>query len=97
MLSPYDERTEETRSRIFGNKNSYIPNKKYRASEYEFWYYINTKGYFHILLPHKIKYNDKFSHFEIVDYLLTKDNTLKETKSYGVYKTLVEVKAALRA
>ena len=89
MLIPYDIRTEETRDRILGDR-SYIPNKVYKSAEGKFYFYINTKGYFHILRPCSIKYDGKFSHYEITDSLLTKENTLREVSSRGFYKTREE-------
>lgn len=90
MLAPYDIRTEETRDRILGDRRSYIPNKVYKSAEGEFYFYINTKGYFHILRPCRIKYDGEFSHYEITDSLLTKENTLREVSSRGFYKTREE-------
>lgn len=91
MLSPYDSKTEMTRNRILGYDRrmyfSYCPNKYYRSAEGNFYFYINTKEFYHIVRPCKIKYDGKFSHYEIVDYLLTKDDTLKEIKCYGNYRT----------
>lgn len=91
MLSPYDSKTEITRKRILGKDREkyfcYAPNKYYKSAEGNFYFYINIKGFYHIVRPCKIKYDGEFSHYEIVDYLLTKDDTLKETKCYGNYKT----------
>lgn len=88
MLSPYDKRTEETRDKIFGDRKSYYLNKYYKSVEGNFYFYINTKGYYHIVRPCRIKYNGEFSHFEIRDLLLTKDNMLKEVSCGGYYKDL---------
>lgn len=91
MISPYDDRTEETRNRIFGNRVSYYPNKYYKSAEGNFWFYINTKGHFHILRPCKITYDGKFSHYELRNLLLKPDNTLKEISCAGYYKTRQEL------
>lgn len=91
MKSPYDSRTEETRDRIMGDRRSYIPNRYYKSAEGGFWFYINTKGYYHIIKPCRVKYDGVFDHYEIVDYLLTKENTLKEISSRGYYKDREEV------
>lgn len=94
MLSPYNSKTEETRNRILGkdrqNYFSYRVNNYYRSAEGNFYFYINSKGFYHIVRPCRIKYDGVFSHYEIVDYLLTKDDTLKETKCCGNYKTKEE-------
>lgn len=90
-MIPYDYRTEKTRDRIDGDRMSYYPNKYYKSAEGNFYYYINTKGYYHILKPTRILYDGEFSHYEIVDYLLRKDDTLHEVKSYGYFKTKEEL------
>lgn len=95
MLAPYDKRTEDTRNRILGDRNSYYHNKYYKSAEGEFYFYINTKGYYHIIKPCRIKYDGEFSHYEIRDCLLTKDNMLKETGCYGYYKTREDVIKAI--
>lgn len=94
---PYDTRTENTRIRMIGNRSSYIPNKVYKSAEGEFYFYINTKGYYHILKPCCIKYNGEFSHYEIKNLLLTKDNTLKETSCTGFYKNKTQCIQAIRS
>ncbi len=91
MKSPYDQRTDKTRDRIRGNRRSYYPNKHYRSAEVNFYYYINTKGYYHVLRPCKVSYGGKFSHYEINDYLLKVDDTLKLVKNYGCYETREDV------
>lgn len=86
MLSPYDKRTEDSRDRIMGNRKSYYPNKYYKSAEGNFYFYINTKGYYHIVKPCRISCSGEFSHYEIRDCLLTKDNMLKEVSCHGYYK-----------
>ena len=95
MLSPYDIRTEETRDRIMGERRSWYPNKYYKSAEGNFYFYINTKGYFHIVKPCRISYDGEFSHYEIRDCLLTKDNMLQEVSSRGYYKTVETVVEAI--
>ena len=90
-MIPYDYRTEKTRDRIMGDRMSYYPNKYYKSSEGNFYYYINTKGYYHILKPRKVNFDGEFSHYEIVDYLLRKDNTIYEVVSFGYFKTKDEL------
>ena len=95
MLSPYDKRTEETRDKMMGGRRSYQPNKYYKSAVGEFYFYINTKGYYHIVRPCRIKYNGEISHYEIRDLLLTKDNMLKEVSCGGYYKTGEDVIKAI--
>lgn len=74
-----------------GKRKSYYVNQYYKSAEGNFWFYINTKGYYHIIRPCAIKYDGEFSHYEIEDLLLKADNTLKEVSSAGSYKTIKEV------
>lgn len=91
MLFTYPKEAQETIGRMVGNRiGSYYPNKYYKSAEGNFYYYRNTKGYYHIVRPCRIRYEGEFSHYEIIDYLLTKDNTLKETKCSGFFKTSEE-------
>ena len=46
-------------------------------------------------IPESVKYDGEFSHYEIRDCLLTKDNMLKETGCYGYYKTREDVIKAI--
>ena len=90
MVSPYNKLTENTRERIMGRRSSYYENKYYKSAEGNFYFYINRKGYYHIVKPCRIIYDGAFSHYQIVDYILTPQDTLKETKSYGCYETKEE-------
>ena len=85
MTSPYDLKTKETRERLFPF-NPYIPNKIYKQDN-GLHVYKNTKGYIHILKPCKIKYDGEFSHYEICNYLFTKQNTIKEVSSFGTFSS----------
>jgi hypothetical protein len=86
MLSPYDIRTEETRNKITEGKTSFYTNRVYKNSVYNWYWYINSKGYFHILKPCKINFDGHFSHYEIEDILLKSDNMTKSSTK-GFYKT----------
>ena len=87
MMSPYNDFTKNIREQIMGGRNNYYENKYYKSAEGNFYFYINRKGYYHIVNPCRVKYDGKFSHYEIVDYILTPQGAIKETKSYGCYKT----------
>lgn len=96
MLSPYDSRTEEVLRAITGNISSYYTNKYYPVNGAKnTYFYFNTKGYLHIIRPCKVKFNGRFSHYEISDVLLTADNMLKETGSTGYFKTIEEAVSSI--
>lgn len=56
---------------------------------------INTKGYYHIIIPSKVNINGKFAYYQIIDYLLTKDNMLKECSRYGKYNNIEDLAKAM--
>lgn len=88
-LSVYDNRTEETRSKITEGRTSWYTNRVYKNNTYNWYWYTNQKGYYHILKPCKINYDGQFSHYEIEDILLKADN-MTSSKTYGYYKTREE-------
>jgi hypothetical protein len=88
-LSVYDNRTEETRNKITEGRTTWYTNRVYKNSVYNWYWYTNQKGYYHILKPCKINYDGHFSHYEIEDILLKADN-LTSSKTYGHYKTKEE-------
>lgn len=81
--------------RFWGDRKSYIPNKYYKPAEGNFCFYINTKGYYHIIIPSKVNINGKFAYYQIIDYLLTKDNMLKECSRYGKYNNIEDLAKAM--
>lgn len=95
MLSYYDSRTAETRNKMMGSRTSYQPNKYYKSAQGDFYYYINSRGYYHIIKPIKIRYNGIIHHYEIKDYLLTEDNFLKVHGFFGCFKNAEEVIRAI--
>lgn len=73
---PYNHRTKETIDKIMKIlDNTWVTNKIY---EYEgrFYFYINQRNYLHILKPNRVKIDNK-SFYEMEDWLLKPDNTLK--------------------
>ena len=90
MVSPYDRRTESIRNCMMGNKTDYTCNHLYRSEDGDFHYYINKLGYFHIVKPRRMKRYGVFSHYEVVDYMLTKDGKLKEVDNSGFFQNKKE-------
>lgn len=88
MIGPYDKITEETRRLMLGNKTDYIVNKIYKSEIGNIPFYINNKGYYHILKIEKKVLTHNLIGYDINDYMLTKHNTFKYIKNYGTYKAL---------
>lgn len=95
MIAPYDHRTEGTRNRLDGGRNCHYTNKYYHTAEGNFYYYINSKGFYHAVKPCRMKVNGVFSHYAISDYLITKDNKIKEISCNGFFKTREDCIAAI--
>lgn len=87
MLIPYTGEALKTYEKIH-TLSIYEHNKLYPFKDT--YYYINNKGYLHILLLSALRYKDRRS-FYISDNLLTKDNELKEA---GQYTCLYDTKEA---
>lgn len=87
MEYPYDIRTRTTRKKIAGDSDNILKNKVYKSLKGKFYFFINKRGFFHILIPCRVNKDGKFSHYEITEYLLTADDNLKEIKTYGNFKT----------
>lgn len=77
-----------------GVENVYI-NTIYEGNS-NFYWYINSKGYIHVVQPLKINFMGEFSHFEIIDYLLNNKNTLKESCRCGHFKTAEEAREYIK-
>lgn len=74
-----------TVEKIKGNQTSYYANRIYHNEEFNIYWYENTKGYMHVLKPQK---NPFTKGIETIDFLITKDNMLKETGTYGNFETV---------
>lgn len=84
MLSPYTGAALETYEKMKGDLKAYTPNKLYK--NYGKYFFINSKGYMHIYAISGATLNDR-KVFYIADYMLTKDNTLKESSSSKFFDT----------
>ena len=58
--------------------NAYKTNTYYFDKDNLFVWYENTRGYLHILKPSIFRMNGRILWYRIKEYLLTKDDTLKE-------------------
>lgn len=76
MLIPYTGKALETYSKIH-NMNIYEQNTYYKFKDH-IYYYVNSKGYLHVVMIDTIKINGK-KNLYISNQMLTKDNILKET------------------
>lgn len=90
-IGVYSGKALATMEKIMGDITSYYPNKVYKNAEYNLYWFINSKGYMHILKPCRVILEGKFLHYVIEDNLLTTDNMIQQKGSNGYYTTAQEV------
>ena len=77
-IGVYSGKALETMEKIMGSVKSYYPNKVYKNEQYNIYWFINSKGYMHVLRLSKVNINGKISGYAINDFMLTKDNMLDD-------------------
>lgn len=93
MINPYTGEALKTYDKIHSLR-VYETNKLYPFKDT--FYFINAKGYMHILTLNSLTYNSRKS-FYIADNLLTKTNELKNVGQYTrLYDTKIEAIEALK-
>ena len=78
MIGVYNGEALKTMEKIMGNVRSYYPNQTYKNNQYNIYWFINSKGYLHVLRPSNVTMNGKIIGYAINDYMLTKDNMLDD-------------------
>lgn len=78
MIGVYSGEALKTMEKIMGNVRSYCPNQTYKNKQYNIYWFINSKGYLHVLRPSNVTMNGKIIGYAIHDYMLTKDNMLDD-------------------
>ena len=89
MKFTYTGKALETKLMIEEGRKVYTINKLYKHSRGFYWK-VNRMGYIHIIMPVRMSLNGEINHYEIEDRLLTNDNTLRVTKSYGNDDTILD-------
>ena len=90
MLCPYKGAAILTLEKIKGTVTSYYVNQIYKNEQYNLYWFINSKGYAHVLNPCKVLLNGRFLYYAIEDNLLTTDNMVQSKGTNGEYSTLKE-------
>ena len=78
MIGVYNGEALKTMEKIMGNVRSYYQNQTYKNNQYNIYWFINSKGYLHVLRPSNVTMNGKIIGYAIHDYMLTKDNMLDD-------------------
>ena len=80
----YDERTEQTRQHILeGIEHPYI--NQIHTNSNGFKWYINTRGYYHIIKPERLKVNTGEIMCTLAYYRLKADDTLIREGDNGYF------------
>lgn len=77
-IGVYSGKALETEEKIKGDILAYYTNKVYKNTNYNIYWFINQRGYLHVLRPSNVKMNGKIIGYAIHDYMLTKDNMLDD-------------------
>ena len=77
-IGVYSGKTLETEEKIKGDISAYCTNKVYKNTNYNIYWFINSKGYLHVLRSSNVTMNGKIIGYAIHDYMLTKDNMLDD-------------------
>ena len=72
---------------IRGDREQIYFNRLYKMENSAYYFYYNSRGYYHIMIPRTYKTSNKIFSHDIEDYILTKDGNLRYTKTYGTYRT----------
>ena len=77
-IGVYSGKTLETEEKIKGDISAYYTNKVYKNTNYNIYWFINQRGYLHILSTSRITMNENIIWYAIHYYMLTKDNMLDD-------------------
>lgn len=91
MIGVYSGESLKTMEKIMDNVRSYYPNQTYKNNQYNIYWFINSKGYLHILIPATENLNGKIFNYTIKDFMLTKDNMLQDKGVLYRFSTIEEV------
>lgn len=91
MTGVYSGESLKTMEKIMDNVRSYYPNQAYKNNQYNIYWFINSKGYLHVLRPSIEKMNGRIINYIIKDFMLTKDNMLQDKGVLHRFGTIEEV------
>lgn len=78
MVGVYSGESLKTMEKIMDNVRSYYLNQTYKNNQYNIYWFINQRGYLHVLRPSNVTMNGNIIGYAIHDYMLTKDNMLDD-------------------
>ena len=91
MTGVYSGESLKTMEKIMNNVRIYYPNQTYKNNKYNIYWFVNSKGYLHVLRPSIEKMNGRIVNYTIKDFMLTKDNMLQDKGVLYRFSTIEEV------
>lgn len=91
MTGVYSGESLKTMEKIMNNVRIYYPNQTYKNNKYNIYWFVNSKGYLHVLRPSIEKMNGRIVNYTIKDFMLTKDNMLQDKGVLHRFSTIEEV------
>ena len=91
MIGTYSGESLKAMEKIMDNVRSYYQNQTYKNNQYNIYWFINSKGYLHVLRPATEKLNGRIVNYTIKDFMLTKDNMLQDKGVLYRFSTIEEV------
>ena len=90
-VGKYSGEALATKEKIMATITAYTVNQVYKNHEHNIYWFINSKGYMHVLRPCNVRLDGKIIYYAIEDYLLTKDNMLESKGHNGRYGSVQAV------
>lgn len=97
MICVYNGEALKTMEKIMDNVKIYYPNQTYKNNQYSIYWFINSKGYLHVLILSTEKMNGRIINYTIKDLMFTKDNMLQDKGVLYRFHTVEEVANKMEA
>lgn len=81
-INIYQGAARETYEKIQAGIDAIYINKVYQSKTAKCLFYINNKGYLHVLTAGKTTLNGKICGYHLTDNILTKDNMIQYKNNY---------------
>jgi len=87
LKNQYNGAALATYERIQEGHEAIIINKVYESKTANCLFFVNSKGFLHVLRPATVKFNGTITGYCLIDYMLTKDNKIQEKSRTKEQKT----------
>lgn len=95
-INIYQGAARETYEKMQAGIDEIYINKVYQSKTAKCLFYINNKGYLHILTPGRYTMNGKITGYTLQDHILTKNNMIQYKTDYTkIYNTIQDLQNAI--